>query len=184
MTSTGFYLESRKIISDHRCIKTLSTGVAMGFFYFLMMLFGYLSGEPLPVLDLYWAVTKLILAYSLFCIYKSTGKGKHAGGGIIIAASAFLTAWGFFTGGNPIAVLMDALSIAVISLVLYDVSKVVPEANLEKPAGAIFLGLMFSLVSQTTIAALGLLLVVIGMVYSANRLDFVYSLSKRLSGGT
>ena len=183
MASTGFYLESKKIIANPKCIRWLSTGVAMGFFYFLMMLFGYL-GEPLPVLDLYWGITKLLLAYSLFCLYRATKKGKYAGGGIIIATSAFLTILGFFGRGSFLAVLMDALAIAVLSLTLHDIGRAVPEAGLEKPAGGIFVGLMLSLVGQPTIAALGLVVVVIGMVYSANRLGIVYSISKRVPGAT
>ncbi|WP_297462615.1 hypothetical protein [Thermococcus sp.] len=182
MTSTGFYIESRAILKNPKCIRWLSTGVAMGFFYFLMMLFGYL-GEPLPVLDLYWGITKLLLAYSLFCLYRTTRKGKYAGGGIIIATSAFLTIFGFFGWGSFLAVLMDALAIAVLSLTLHDIGKALPEAGLEKPAGGIFVGLMLSLVGQPAIAALGLVVVVIGMVYAANRLGLVYGYSMKHARG-
>jgi len=176
-----FYVTSRRIISNPKCIKWLSTGVAMGFFYFLMLLLGYLGGEPIPVLDVYWAIDKLIIAYSLVCIYRSTGRKKYAGGGVIVAASSLMSLFSFFAGPNPISVLLDGMAIAVMSLTIYDVGKAVPEASLERPAGAIFIGLMFSLVGQTTMAALGLLLVVIGMVYATNRLRLAYYISEKLA---
>lgn len=179
---TSFHVGSRKIVSDPKCIKWFSTGVALGFFYFLMMFFGYLS-EPIPVIDLYWAVTKLIIAYSLVCFYRTSGKGKYAGGGIVVTASALLTSISFLGSTNPLAVPLDAITIAIISLTLYDIDKAAPGIDLEKPAGIIFLGLMLSLVGQPMMAALGLLGVILGMVYSTNKLGVVYSYSMRLKGG-
>ena len=175
-----FFVGSRRIISNPKCIKALSTGVAMGFFYFLMMLFGYLSGEPLPVLEYYWAITKLLIAYSLICLYRTTGIKKYAGGGVIILTSSFMTFLSPITRYTSIPILMDSLSIALMSLTIFDVGKAIPEAGLERPAGAVFIGLMLALVSQSTMSALGLLLIIIGTVYATNRLNIVYHyVSKR-----
>ncbi|GEM_PF-1766821 len=132
--------------------------------YPLLVLLTPLLGLPPLIAWLYWGIVKLILAYALIEGYRLTGLKRVAMVGVLLAVSGLLT---FLPIWEPLIDALEVVSVAGLSLFLFDVGRAYPLLGLEIPAGMLFVGIVLMMLPDPTVGFVGLLLLLFGLTLSA-----------------
>ena len=159
-----------------RCLNLLRTGSLLGFFFGLLLgaiYVNFLSPALLEPLFLYWGVAQLVMGAGMLCVYGLSQKQKHAFGGMLLLASAFFSAnaaLGLLPSLGLLEVAAQALGVVAFSLLLYELGRDRPGSGLEPAGGLVFLGVIFQIVRQPLLEALGVFLLALGFLLASGRL--------------
>ena len=159
-----------------RCLNLLRTGSLFGFFFGLFLgaiYVNFLSPALLKPLFLYWSLALLVMGAGMLCIYALSLKPKHAFGGMLLLASAFFSANAALELLPSLGLLetaTQALAVVAFSLLLYELGRDRPGSGLELAGGLVFLGVIFQIVRQPLLEALGVFLLALGFLLASGRL--------------
>ncbi len=132
--------------------------------YPILVLFTPTFNLPVMIAWLYWGVVKFLLAYAMVRGYRLTALKRLAVLGILFVMSGFFS---FFPVWGLIGDLVEAAALGGLSLFLFDLGRAYPMLDLQTPAGLIFLGLVFTLLTDETLTLIGLLMLLLGMAMAA-----------------
>lgn len=162
-----------------RCVTWLTVSLGIGLIYALSLVFSISLGLAMPdmtlppiitnIILLIWALAKIGFAFSLVCLYQTTGYSKWALAALLLAASALMP----FVLKNPesqfLVIGVEALAVTALSLSLFDLGRATHTA-LETPAGFIFIGIILQILQNQLMAYVGIVFLAIGFYLSLKRL--------------
>ncbi len=149
---------------DPTYFRLLFHALGLATLYPILVLFTPTFGLPVMIAWLYWGIVKFILAYAMVRGYQLSGLKRLAVMGILFVMSGVFS---FFPIWGVVGDLIEAIAVAGLSLFLFDLGKAYPPLALQTPAGLIFLGLIFTLLTSETLVFIGLLLLLLGLAMSA-----------------
>ncbi len=175
-TSNKIPVQKEKVL---RCVKWLNISLGIGLIYALAMVFLISISIAAPemrtpefihgIILFLWALAKIGFAFSLVCLYQTTGYIKWALAALLLAASAVLP----YVLTNPDSVVfvigIEALAVTGLSLSLFDLGRA---ANTEMgvPSGMIFLGVILQILQNELMSYIGIVFLAIGFYLSLRRL--------------
>ncbi len=149
------------------CTRILAYVLGISAFYPIFLLGASIGMElPMKPIALFWGIVKLAMAYAVICVYRSTKEVKTALVGVLLASSGIFS---FLSVPLFLASATEALAITGLSLVLFDLGKVLPTLGMDIPAGLIFLGVVFSILNSPTMNFVGLVALLAGLLLSSVR---------------
>ncbi|HEY80676.1 MAG TPA: hypothetical protein G4O05_06305 [Caldilineae bacterium] len=162
-----------------RCVRWLNISLGLGFIYALALVFTIALSLAMPdlkvpdfvqgVILLIWAIAKIGFAFSLVCLYQSTGYLKWAIAALLLAASAIMP----YILTNPESLVfvigIEALAVTGLSLSLFDLGRAT-RLDMGIPAGMIFLGVILQILQDPLMSFVGILFLAIGFYLSLKRL--------------
>lgn len=162
-----------------RCVKWLNISLAIGLVYALALVFAISLSIAAPDLKMpeiiqliilfIWALAKIGFAFSLVCLYQSTGYVKWALAALLLAASAVLPYLLTNPGAQIFVIGIEALAVTGLSLSLFDLGRAT-NTEMGIPAGMIFLGVILQILQNQLMSYVGIIFLAIGFYLSLKRL--------------
>ena len=162
-----------------RCVKWLNISLAMGLIYALALVFlisisiaapDLATPEIIHVSILFlWALAKIGFAFSLVCLYQTTGYIKWALAALLLAASAVLPYILTNPGSEVFVIGIEALAVTGLSLSLFDLGRAT-NTEMGVSAGMIFLGVILQILQNEMMSYVGIVFLAIGFYLSLKRL--------------